>query len=71
MVATQHAMTTVLHSHAATAKMVLFYVSAGFFLAGFLIILVGLLCKVGKLHRHFRNKSYEILEGRDSMSPHT
>lgn len=57
-------------SFTATAKMVLFYVSAGFFIAGFMIILVGLMCKVGKLHRHFHNKSYEILEGRDAMSPH-
>jgi hypothetical protein len=48
----------------AKAKMVvLFYISATFFIIGLLIVFVGMLCKVGKLHRHFRNKSYEVLEG--------
>lgn len=43
--------------------MVLFYITAGFFILGLLIVFVGMLCKIGKLHRHFHNKSYEILEG--------
>ena len=47
--------------------MVLFYISAGFFIIGLLILFVGMLCKVGKLHRHFRNKSYEVLEGSGSI----
>ena len=42
--------------------MVLFYISASCFMVGLLIIFVGMMCKVGKLHRHFHNKSYEMLE---------
>ena len=50
----------------ARARMVLFYVSASFFILGLLIVCGGMLCKMGRFHRHFRNNSYEILEGRGS-----
>ncbi|CAI8024324.1 hypothetical protein GBAR_LOCUS14135, partial [Geodia barretti] len=50
--------------------MVLFCISASFFILGIIIICGGMLCKIGRLHRHFRNKSYEILEGRDPSQHH-
>lgn len=36
------------------ARLALFFASGGLFVLGVVVILVGILCKLGRLHPHFR-----------------
>ena len=49
---------------AAKARVALFYMSGVSFVAGVSAILVGMACKLGRLHSHFRkSESYKVLQG--------
>lgn len=51
------------HWSAVKARVVVFFVSGSLFVAGVAVILIGILCKLGRLHPHFRkSEAYKELE---------
>ena len=53
---------------AETRRLALFALAAVLMVAGILAILVGILCKIGRLHSYFIHHSYTMLDGEDTRS---